>query len=543
MDALVLGGQIAAARADLLRKPCLAEVDRHHRSGAEPRKPHVEPVADRAGWLQQEELAADRVDRDLDAAVVVDVCRRETAPVHAQPRCDARRDAVSGDLLAGERSDHLHRAGVLLQARDRDPAGRDHEIRPARVRQVGERVAPAREVGSECRVEVGPRARERGRGRPRERGRRLVARVGDEQVERTAFGAVDGDAHAGVRIRHPRCGGAVLEAEAEPRRVRLRSARPRDVDVELVRILVVRDVEVGTSVAVDVQEGRAEAVREAGRLETCLDPDLAEARATVRPVSLVQEEEVADSREVRREARERVRDGVVRACVAGHEHVRAAVAVHVRDGDPRVPARRGHPGGPRTLGEGAVAVVPEQLDPGRRRHDQVGPAVAVQIRCRAAVALHPKAGAGCRGDVAEVPVNVLEQLRARQPAVRLPLRRVGAGVRVDGEQVLPAVAVVVEPADPAAHHRRVLLRGAVPEGPLPEVETDGGRDVRQPDAAQHRAHRRGLDLSYLRRRRECPVPVRGLVQVVAEPGLLDRRRRRALLHALDEPDAERAGAR
>src|SRR5204862_198110 len=86
----------------------------------------------------------------------------------------------------------------------------------------------------------------------------------------------------------------------------------------------------------------------------------------------------------------------------------------------RKPSLRGHPGGARTLGEGAAAVVPEQLDPVRSRHDEVGPAVAVQIRRDAAVALHSEPRVRLRGHVAEMAANVLEQLRARQPAVALP---------------------------------------------------------------------------------------------------------------------------
>ena len=58
----------------------------------------------------------------------------------------------------------------------------------------------------------------------------------------------------------PARGRALLEAEAEACGIGLRAARPRHVDVELVRVLVVRDVEVGPAVAVDVDELRAEAV-------------------------------------------------------------------------------------------------------------------------------------------------------------------------------------------------------------------------------------------------------------------------------------------
>ena len=60
----------------------------------------------------------------------------------------------------------------------------------------------------------------------------------------------------------------------------------------------------------------------------------------------------------------------------------------------------------------------------------------------------------------------------RQPAVRVPRLRVGARVRVDCEQVEPAVAVVVEPADPAAHHRLALVRDPEAERALREVEPD-----------------------------------------------------------------------
>ena len=75
----------------------------------------------------------------------------------------------------------------------------------------------------------------------------------------------------------PAAVAALLEAEAEAGRIGLRAAGPGDVHVQLVRVLVVGDVEVGTAVAVDVDELRAEPVAEARRLEARLHPDLAEA--------------------------------------------------------------------------------------------------------------------------------------------------------------------------------------------------------------------------------------------------------------------------
>ena len=277
MDALVLGGQVAAARADLLRK-ALSCPRRHVTTapGLNRESLHVEPVADRAGRLQQEELAADRVDCDLDRGRR---CRRlpprDRARSRAARRCDTRRDAVlrAPCRRRAERSPSPGPASFFRLVTGIPPVATTRSGRPEFVRSTNESPQPAKSVPS-----AGSKS-----GRALENEDAVVlANAADgswrELVTNRSsgplFGAVDGDAHAGVRIRHPRCRGAVLEAEAEPRRVGLRSARPRDVDVELVRILVVRDVEVGTAVAVDVEEGRAEAVREAGRLETCLRPRL-----------------------------------------------------------------------------------------------------------------------------------------------------------------------------------------------------------------------------------------------------------------------------
>ncbi len=92
-------------------------------------------------------------------------------------------------------------------------------------------------------------------------------------------------------------------------------------------------------------------------------------------------------------------------------------------------------------------------------------------------------------DVAERPVVVLEELGRRQAAVRLPAVGVRVRVRVDDEQVLPAVVVVVEPADPAAHHRLVVVRHPEAERALAEVEPDLRSDVAEPQAARARLER------------------------------------------------------
>ena len=192
----------------------------------------------------------------------------------------------------------------------------------------------------------------------------------------------------------------VLEPEAQSRRIGLRAPRPWDVHVQLVRVLVVRDVQIGSAVVVDVDELRAQSMAEARRLEPRLDADLAEAS-----VALVEEEQVADPGEIRRESRERARHRLVRIGVPGDEHVRPAVAVDVRDGGARVPPV----GVQRALGEGAVAVVPKHVYALRRRDDEIGTTGAVQVGGDAAVALDLQAGVRRGGDVAEPPVHVLEQ--------------------------------------------------------------------------------------------------------------------------------------
>ena len=136
-------------------------------------------------------------------------------------------------------------------------------------------------------------------------GRRLAARVRHEQVgaRRRRRGR---DAHAGERVGDAFGRAALLEAEAEPGRVGLRAARPRHVHVELVRVLVVRDVEVGAAVAVVVRERGPRPCAELRRLEAGLQRRPRGTGAAAAR-SLVQEQQVADPGEVRREARERAR--------------------------------------------------------------------------------------------------------------------------------------------------------------------------------------------------------------------------------------------
>ena len=106
-------------------------------------------------------------------------------------------------------------------------------------------------------------------------------------------------------------------------------------------------------------------------------------------LALVQIEQVADAGDVRREAGERVRDRFVQIGVAGDEEsgrpspFTSATAAPVYQPSPRPQLR---------VGERPVARVPEHVDAARRRHDEVGVTVAVQIRGDTAVALDRQIG-------------------------------------------------------------------------------------------------------------------------------------------------------
>ena len=228
---------------------------------------------------------------------------------------------------------------------------------------------------------------------------------------------------------------------------------------------------------------------------------------------------------VRRVARGGAGDRPVHLGVAGDEQVGPPVAVHVADGRAGVPAEGDDPRRAGALRERAVPVVPEQLVVRGGRDVEVGEAVAVQVGGDAALSSHREACPRRAGDVHEPPVVVAEQCAARQAAVLVPCADVGLGVVVHDEQVEPAVVVVVEPAEPAAHHRRRVGRDAEAEGALPEIEADLLRDVRQANAGEacrRRPLRRGAGL---RRGRQCNRPAAADVRnEPAAPVLLELER-------------------
>ena len=178
----------------------------------------------------------------------------------------------------------------------------------------------------------------------------------------------------------------------------------RDVDVQPVRVGVVRDEDVEPAVDVDVGEHDAEAVLEAPGLQAGLAADLAEPRAAALVRPLVQVEEVALTAVVRREASGRGGDRRVDVGVARDDEVRAPVAVQVPDRGAGVPAEVVDPRLAGALGERPVALVPEQRVVAvrrdvvaRGRHVQVGVAVQVEVRGDAAAPAQRQVGARTRG--------------------------------------------------------------------------------------------------------------------------------------------------
>ncbi len=100
-------------------------------------------------------------------------------------------------------------------------------------------------------------------------------------------------------------------------------------------------------------------------------------------------------------------------------------------------------------------------------------------------------------DVCEASVPILEEGAPRQSAALSPGLAVRVRERVDGEEIEPAVVVVVEPAQTSAHHRMEVVRHPEAEVVLAKVEPDLSGDVRQPHTCEIRRrrvlHRGSLD--------------------------------------------------
>ncbi|MBS1252242.1 MAG: hypothetical protein MAG451_01280 [Anaerolineales bacterium] len=144
-------------------------------------------------------------------------------------------------------------------------------------------------------------------------------------------------------------------------------------------------------------------------------------------------------------------DLVVQIDVGSHEEVGPAVVVQVAHDGGAVPLRRGDAGGRSAFGEGAVAVVPEQRVRPVSGDVEVPPAILVEISGDAAVAPHCQIGTRRCTDVGEGAAIVAVQRVAREAALLLPEIDLVLGVRVDEVEVQPAVVVVVDPAEGGYH--------------------------------------------------------------------------------------------
>ena len=201
--------------------------------------------------------------------------------------------------------------------------------------------------------------------------------------------------------------------------------------------------------------------------------------------AFVQVEEIADGCVVGWEAGRGV-DDEVRIGVRRDEEIRPPVTVDVADDGCRVPALRVDAGLDGAFGERPVAVVPEERVPGVRRdvvpgagHVEIGVTVHVEVGRHATVSANGEVGAGARRHVHEPASDVVVERGSREAAVGVRGNDVDVRVRVDDEEVEPAVRVVVQPAEPAAHHRRRVQGLPVTERTLAEVEPDLGGDVHE----------------------------------------------------------------
>jgi hypothetical protein len=106
-------------------------------------------------------------------------------------------------------------------------------------------------------------------------------------------------------------------------------------------------------------------------------------------------------------------------------------------------------------------------------------AVEVKVGGYAPVPADGQVGARFGADVGELAFHVVEQGGARQASGALPATHFALGVRVHGEEVEPAVLVVVEPTDPASQHGSRIRRDPPAKGTLPEVQPDRVSYVRE----------------------------------------------------------------
>ena len=216
--------------------------------------------------------------------------------------------------------------------------------------------------------------------------------------------------------------------------------------------------------------------------------------------------------------------------VVADEEVEPAVPVRVEPGRSRGPGgiRRARRVPRRTRHRGHVGesspVVPVQPVVPDRRHVEVRVPVGIVVGRRPAHAVDGPVEAGLARDVAERPVAEVPQERGPGPPVlRAPLP---AGA-VHEEEVGPAVPVVVEHDDAAAHGLGHPLLSESARG-VDEVDPRGRRDVRETDRGRRVA-------ALARREARARLGIGRRLRVFRFVGTAGNRRR-------EEADREGSGA-
>ena len=135
MGPRILGGEVAAAGVQLLHEAAaVGEDGGDDRPGANGPSSTSSQLPFAPRLAEQQELSVDRVDRDVDVPVVVEVGRGEAPADDARRVVQSRRRATRGCELprmavpaSGSRSAWTGSA-LFATARDRDGAVREHEI-------------------------------------------------------------------------------------------------------------------------------------------------------------------------------------------------------------------------------------------------------------------------------------------------------------------------------------------------------------------------------------------------------------------------------
>ncbi len=125
----------------------------------------------------------------------------------------------------------------------------------------------------------------------------------------------------------------------------------------------------------------------------------------------------------------------------------------------------------RSLGEVAVAVVPQKQLLGGSRDVEIGVSVGIEVAGDAARSSDGEVRARVLADIFETTAVVSVERRFGEAARAPPPRNLDDGVRVDGEEVELAVTVIVEPAQTRALHGGDVGCGIPPERSLPKVDT------------------------------------------------------------------------